>query len=1484
MSHGSAITAKDWEKFKDVIHDLYIEKSLPLEGAGGVMAVMEAVHGFTRSKSQYVSQLKKWKFSKYSKDTDPRDWKVAGYKVSKARNRGRQVQLYLKGSLVTGKVLRTRGYLTSLDQLQLEGSSPRTPPDFRLEALSPAPLNTINIPFTNFWHDVKSFKLPSHSFWSAQSLDAVELTTKVNDLNNSARMQRAQSSMSLYIPASANSAIPHDLQHNDQHARIEQWWRFITYVLSNNHLTSLDHEDGHKLLRVLKEANIPRVLNSPPLSKKPTAKAFLETTFRLAIQAEDIETIVHQSPINPLQFALLSGNLPMAELLMHHNAKLDQPHTEWRSSAIVLAILGWRKRLEPRVVDEEDASSQRQEDVATITAFVRWLITNGAKVNTDDLGIHLRDHLDRFKSSLEARWLWLDYWQSPLIIAARYQLSELVGMFLDSAPDRHCPTPGDINSALGASLQHFAVCRFLSDGRPDMPQYPFAITSLLENKGADVTLDFDFGPPNRYLYLISSPLELLAYYTAWSSWAVDQKPTVSDLLNAMDQKDFKLCSQLLSRCSFSVCSEPTFSLVMERLRPGRSHWFFKSLDNMSNLDVQSMVLLQTLEFSAPRVRRELLKSPHCPAILLTVQPTALTANLIAPTLSTMKIKDLEIMYGENLQAFLRNISELGTGLIHMAIMRGNSSLATYLIHGGLNIDDVVEYGVVPETALCAAIRQGNNEMIDLLLGQGAKLEIDHGLCQCGHTLRINVLVPATEYGDADLIHRLVARGANPNAFGVSEEWHKARDNFNSRNTYKSGFERIPCSCSCVVPLAVCLLSTRNWLLFQALLAVGAHPIPTETVRGYDSHMTPLAALCFKRQKLKDITPFPNDTESFSDMAAQLLLDAGVSPLDPALAIANNAGGMSIPMLKTILGRILAQSTPSENTDDAETSALILAIKLTNPVLVNNFLGRGIATSAIDRCDKYPSPLSVALWEVFQASFRKQSYDIVYSLLEAGYGRHGSIRISEHEEMSLVHYAVSLGDGFLLSLLLDFGHRPLPRDYQESGCLASPYVLDMIKILFYYGIRPVDVVTRVKISAMSPFHEDAVAATALQVASALGYPKAAPFLIQDDGADVNAAGNETCGATALQFALMGKHLDIAQLLIDNGANVNAPPSSFNGATCLQFVASRGNLEWVKVLVQQHADVNAAPHPEIHPGGTALHLAVKNGSLDVARYLVDHDAQVNAPAHPHGGATALQYAAIYGFGAIVEYLLRHGADVHAKPAEKNGRTALEGAAENGRLDIVQILLDHEVGCREEDDHSGQRAIELAEAHGHFAIRDLIRGYLGGEEDVSMKEDLRFTPRAWSARLGPLLRHRRTFHDGKATFVTSNAKGSLQTRKLDIFIGDPHEAYVIVDTVVGFAMRSAIAKQTGLSLAEDADKVPLAFYHDGRHFAHDAAPYPRLILEQDLPRQNASNISPATFWLWGATHCVTLDGTPDHDFEQESRESHGRLEGAAEMLKDK
>ncbi|EGX92886.1 hypothetical protein CCM_04258 [Cordyceps militaris CM01] len=158
---------------------------------------------------------------------------------------------------------------------------------------------------------------------------------------------------------------------------------------------------------------------------------------------------------------------------------------------------------------------------------------------------------------------------------------------------------------------------------------------------------------------------------------------------------------------------------------------------------------------------------------------------------------------------------------------------------------------------------------------------------------------------------------------------------------------------------------------------------------------------------------------------------------------------------------------------------------------------------------------------------------------------------------------------------------------------------------------------------------------------------------------------------------------------------------------------------------------------------------------------------------------------------------------------------------------------------------------------------------------------------------------YYSAKVDFITLNSKGSLTSKQIDIFIGDPGQAFVIFSKDVGFAMKVAITQQSGMSLVSDPERVPLTFFHESRHFAHnmcsavptvikptvllDVAPYPRIAIEKDLPRPNRTNTSPATLWLWGASHSITLHGTKDHEFEESSRESHVRLKGAADLLKD-
>lgn len=165
--------------------------------------------------------------------------------------------------------------------------------------------------------------------------------------------------------------------------------------------------------------------------------------------------------------------------------------------------------------------------------------------------------------------------------------------------------------------------------------------------------------------------------------------------------------------------------------------------------------------------------------------------------------------------------------------------------------------------------------------------------------------------------------------------------------------------------------------------------------------------------------------------------------------------------------------------------------------------------------------------------------------------------------------------------------------------------------------------------------------------------------------------------------------------------------------------------------------------------------------------------------------------------------------------------------------------------------------------------------------------FSPTRASLRAlhGPLFR--RIFSTKPAKFVTLDAQGLRVTRNVNVWMGDPHEAFVLIPTEIGDAMKASCQDQKILVPTDigDATRVsslgqicPLSFHHDSQHFSTsgltylatrssnkvspylESASYPRLEIPQNLPRQTNTNTSPATLYLFGATHTVALDGTPD------------------------
>lgn len=107
----------------------------------------------------------------------------------------------------------------------------------------------------------------------------------------------------------------------------------------------------------------------------------------------------------------------------------------------------------------------------------------------------------------------------------------------------------------------------------------------------------------------------------------------------------------------------------------------------------------------------------------------------------------------------------------------------------------------------------------------------------------------------------------------------------------------------------------------------------------------------------------------------------------------------------------------------------------------------------------------------------------------------------------------------------------------------------------------------------------------------------------DGIDVDVRDQESW--TALMFAALNGHLEVATILIQAGANVNARSfGGFTGTTPLMVASSQGHLDLVRLLIDRGADVKP-----IGPlGGTAVAFAAFQGHLQIVRMLVDHGADI------------------------------------------------------------------------------------------------------------------------------------------------------------------------------------------------------------------------------------------------------------------------------------
>jgi hypothetical protein len=307
---------------------------------------------------------------------------------------------------------------------------------------------------------------------SIRSFDT-SLTALAPFLGKSLQTDQNDSSMPIIDSLLPNSAFLEEacaqglaIKRLDKFGPVE-FLNLATFMISNNFP---GETNGEQVYKWLKRHGSTNVLKAIATTKGPTGEALLENLFRLAIEAEDIPIVkrlieagvdpnghICRHPripdhMNPLQYACIRGNSELALELINAGSSIDQPGTGWKSSALVLAIIGEYLRDHRDFWEYGKETTQAGDDrdleipSARFLDLIYSLVGKGAAINPIiDRSSPTLQYWDRDKTSnLDPRLdSVMEDGHSPLTAASKYRNEELVNFFLQQGADQDFLTQRD---------------------------------------------------------------------------------------------------------------------------------------------------------------------------------------------------------------------------------------------------------------------------------------------------------------------------------------------------------------------------------------------------------------------------------------------------------------------------------------------------------------------------------------------------------------------------------------------------------------------------------------------------------------------------------------------------------------------------------------------------------------------------------------------------------------------------------------------------------------------------------------------------------------------------------------------------------------------------------------------------------------------------------------------------------------------------------
>ena len=183
-----------------------------------------------------------------------------------------------------------------------------------------------------------------------------------------------------------------------------------------------------------------------------------------------------------------------------------------------------------------------------------------------------------------------------------------------------------------------------------------------------------------------------------------------------------------------------------------------------------------------------------------------------------------------------------------------------------------------------------------------------------------------------------------------------------------------------------------------------------------------------------------------------------------------------------------------------------------------------------------------------------------------------------------------------------------------------------------------------------------------------------FAADDDGvirADiVRRADASNRNRTALHWACMNGHLEVARLLVEVGGVELVMAGDDTKFTALHYACQEGHLVVARLLVEVGGEELVRVMGEL----TALQLACSKGHLEVARFLVEVSGVESVTVADNADFTALHYACCFeGHLAVARLLVAVGGIELVRAVTVIKDTALHFACVDGKLEVARLLID-------------------------------------------------------------------------------------------------------------------------------------------------------------------------------------------------------------------